>query len=256
MILLILLCLLTLLTGCAVNTGGDGETADSYSASAVWRWQNTNDFVLRGRARLQGESRVFSGPFIVRASRKLQLIRADFCGPDGSPLLSILVDSLGSTVYAPDEGTAYRVPGGFPFGNAALSVNAIISLMRTGFPCVPVQREMMNAISEQEKSLWFFESGQGDSMTVSLESGALLPCIESEDISLSPVAASWHDRFHLWPLEWELVSENISVIMRIRSIDEFENLTEGSFQLIIPVPVDTFAVQMPLWSYSVLPPVR
>ncbi len=199
---------------------------------------------------------MFSGPFIVRASRTLQLIRADFCGPDGSPLLSILVDSLGSTVYAPDEGSALRISGGIPFGNALLGVNATISLMRTGFPWVPVQQEMMNSLFGSEKNLWLFESGQGDSMTVVLHGDALLPSIESEGISLVPVAASWHDRFRLWPLEWELVSENISLIMRIRSIDEVETCSEGSFQLIVPVPVDTLDIQMPSWRYSSPSPVR
>jgi hypothetical protein len=214
--------------------------------------------MLRGRARMQGANQVFSGPFIILASKQKQVIRADFCGPDGSPAISILADSSGVLVYSPDEADAVFFPGGIPAGNGLLGVNALFSLLRTGFPVVPVQWEMANCCDTLNQSglLWTFSSQNSGVLEVLLGAGQLFPSISTDEMELRVTATSWHDSFNAWPLEWSLVSPSMSVILRIRTIGTEDEPSETALILNVPVPIDTLLQTSGEWFYSFPVPIR
>lgn len=214
--------------------------------------------MLRGRARIQGANQVFSGPFIILASKQEQAIRADFCGPDGSPVISILADSSGALLYNPDEEYAVFSPDGIPAGNGLLGVNALFSLIRTGFPAVPVQWEMASCCDTLNRPdlLWTFTSPDSGVLQVLLGDGQLFPSISTDDMELRVTATSWHDAFNAWPLEWSLVSPSISVILRIRTISTEDEPSQTAFLLSVPVPVDTLLETSGEWFYSCSVPIR
>ena len=248
-----------LLSSCGTVTSNPENQVSGYSASAAWKWQNTECFVLRGRARLQGENQVFSGPFMLLSSATDSRIRADFCGPDGSPLLSLSGDSTGFLFYYPDEGRAFFHPSGLPVNQGYLGVNAVISLVRTGFPAVPVPRQMAETyeIAEDGGILWRFTSSGEDSMSVLLCDNQLFPSIVSSDISLSVSASSWHDSFNAWPMEWLLSSPSLSVVIRLRSMDVSDTLPpETPWNLSVPVPVDTIGGANREWVFEVPVTIR
>lgn len=233
------------------------ELISDYSAAAAWKWQNTDTFVLRGRARLQGENQVFSGPFILLGSRTSSRLRADFCGPDGSPLLSISGDSTGFIFYYPDEGSAYFSPGGLPVNNGVIPVNAVVSLLRTGFPAEPVPWQMSETGSTAEGGSvnWTFTAGVSDSLLVTLAPGELFPRLESGGTALEVTAASWHDAFNAWPMEWSISSPSISVVARLRTFEEC--LPQSSqWELEVPVRTDTLREIAGRWEYFPEPSIR
>ncbi len=245
-----------LLAACGNITVDPLELVSDYSASAAWKWQNTDTFILRGRARLQGENQVFSGPFILLASSTMGRIRADFCGPDGSPLLSLNGDSTGFMFYYPQRTSAVFSPGGLPVNNGLLRVNAVISLIRTGFPLVPVSWEMAETYHESNDGniVWDLVSGTG-SMEVTLKPGDIFPAVESGDTRLEVTAASWHQSFSAWPMEWLFSSPSLSVVAKLRSFDEVEAGGQN-WELILPVIPDTLAEPMYPWEYARSLPIR
>jgi hypothetical protein len=230
----------------------------AYAARASWQWEDTDHFLLRGRARLAGENQVFSGPFLLWASRSVPAVRGDFSGPDGSPLVSFLLDSTGCLVYQPEQAEAYYFPGGMPAGSGFLDVYAVISLIRTGFPDVPVQWKIVASCdtSSAEQGRWFFVTSSSDTAMVSLEESRLFPTFNSEDFLLEVTSTSWHDEFHAWPMEWSLNSPSVSVLMRIRSFDT-QRVPAGSvWRMNIPVAVDTVVSSDEMWRNSFVFPIR
>ncbi|HPF32168.1 MAG TPA: hypothetical protein PK907_04050 [Candidatus Sabulitectum sp.] len=236
-----------------------GEAASEFAASAAWKWQNTHAFILRGRARLQGRNQVFSGPFILLASVSPAVIRGDFCGPDGSPTVSILGDSTGFTVYQPGEARAVFYQAGLPVHDGLLDVNAVISLLRTGYPDIPVHWVMDETYlpGENGSVQWTFaSSSSSDPMTVNLEPGDLFPSVEAGPINLSVTASSWHDSFRAWPLEWLLDSPELGLVVRLRSIEEESALGPERWILTVPVPVDTVSALWEPWAVAGDIPIR
>lgn len=250
------LCLLAvsiaILSSCGTVTGTPEELSSRFSASAAWKWESTDEFILRGRARLQGENQVFSGPFVLIASRSALRIRADFCGPDGSPLLSLSGDSTGFLIYYPDQDSAYFFTGGLPMNDGLLAVNAVISLLRTGFPVIPVPWEMAETfeVTSQERIQWRFTSTGADSLSVLLKNGDIFPSIQCGEVSLEVKASSWHDAFIAWPMEWLLSSPSLGVVIRLRSIDTDPLASDTPWEIIVPVPVDTVSAAFREWTYS------
>jgi hypothetical protein len=225
----------------------------------LWQWENTGSFLLRGRARLAGENQVFSGPFVLWVSRSVPAVRGDFSGPDGSPLVSFMVDSAGCLVYLPEKAEAYYFSGGMPAGRGCLDVYAVISLIRTGFPNTPVPWKMVASCdtSFREQAKWFFVTSSGsDTAVVSLEESRLFPSFRSEGFSLEVTSTSWHDEFHAWPMEWRLTSAGADALVRIRSYDTGREPDSSVWNMVVPVPVDTLVEQCNLWSSSYPFPVR
>lgn len=230
----------------------------SYAAKASWQWENTDHFLIRGRARLEGKNQVFSGPFLLWASKDVPAVRADFCGPNGLPLISILLDSAGCLIYQPEEAQAVYSPGGMPAGNGYLDVNAVISLIRTGFPAIPVQWEIVASCdtSSQEENQWVFTSSTSDTATVSLKHSHLFPLFDTGEFFLEVTASSWHDQFNAWPLEWRLGSSSANAILRIRSYDTQTEPPGTVWSLAVPVPVDTFTTEAGPWRSAFNLPIR
>ncbi len=230
----------------------------SYAAKASWQWENADHFLLRGRARLEGENKVFSGPFVLWASKSIPAVRGDFCGPDGSPLISFLLDSAGCLVYQPEQAEAFYFPGGMPAGSGFLDVYAVISLIRTGFPAVPVQWKMVASCdtSSAGQFTWLFVTSSSDTALVSLEESRLFPVFRSDDFLLEVTSTSWHDEFYAWPMEWKLNFPSVGVLMRIRSFDTQSEPISSAWEMTIPVAVDTVVSSGNIWRNSFDFPIR
>ncbi len=251
--------LFLLSTACVHGIVSRSDDVSSYAARAAWQWENTDHFLLRGRARLEGRNQVFSGPLLIWASRSIPAVRADFCGPDGSPLMSLLLDSSGCLLYYPEEATALFFTGGMPAGSGLLDVYAVISLMRTGFPAVPVQWEMFASSDtiSQEENRWYFLSPAGsDTAFVSLEHSEIFPLFDAGDFSLEVTASSWHDEFNAWPMEWRLRSSSVNAVVRIRSYDVQREPQSSVWNMVVPVPVDTVRTDYGFWESSFALPIR
>lgn len=254
--------LFLLIVSVACGPGFVSRSAEisSYAARASWQWESAEHFLVRGRARLEGENQVFSGPFILRASKNMLAVRADFCGPDGSPLISIFLDTSGCLVYHPEEARAYYFRGGMPAGNGLLDVYAVISLIRTGFPAVPVQWEMVASCDTtlQDENRWYFvsSSSESDSAFVSLGQNDIFPLFDTGDFSLEVTASSWHDEFNAWPMEWMLRSPAVNAVIRIRSYDIQEEPQVSVWNLVVPVPVDTVLTGSGFWNFAFDLPIR
>ncbi len=162
------------------------------------------------------------------------------------------MDSTGTTFYDPGRGEAYFTPGGIPFGNGLISVNALISMIRTGFPAVPVQWEMVDAAEPDVNQcpMWVFISSATDTLIFALSESALYPVTSTAGTTVSVSAFSWHDEFKLWPMEWEYSSSSLSAVLKIRSIDEVSEHPSGGFDLVVPVPVDTLQEILSAWNFA------
>jgi hypothetical protein len=243
--------------GC--GTGVIDRTGDvsTYAARASWQWETTDHFLLRGRARLEGGNQVFSGPLMLWASKEVSSVRADFCGPDGSPLISLLLDSAGCLVYQPGEAAAFYVLGGIPAGDAYLDVNAVISLIRTGYPGIPVQWEIAESCdTTSSDNSWYFTSSFQDTAVVSLKQASLFPFLKAGDFSLEVTATSWHDQFNAWPMEWRLGSPSVNAVIRLRSYDTETEPAGSVWNLMVPVPIDTVWIEGGPWLPAFELPVR
>jgi len=192
------------------------------------------------------------------ASKDRQTVRADFCGPDGSPVVSILTDPSGFLLYSPDDLSAVFVPGGIPAGDGLIGVNSFISLIRTGFPVVPEQWDMSHCCDTTgpQGIRWTFISSGESALEVMLEDGQLFPSLRTDGTELRITASSWHDTFNAWPLEWALTSPSMSIILRIRTISTEMDPPEEAWKLIVPVPIDTLLLTAVEWTYSNPAPVR
>ncbi len=245
--------------GCVQGIVSRSNDVSSYAARASWQWESTDHFLVRGRARLEGRNQVFSGPLLVWASRSVPAVRADFCGPDGSPLISLLVDSSGCLIYYPEDASAFFFAGGMPAGSGLLDAYALISLIRTGFPAVPVQWEMVASsdTSSLEVNQWYFLSRAGsDTAVVSLKHSDIFPLFDAGDFSLEVTASSWHDEFNAWPMEWRLRSSSVNAVARIRSYDVQREPQSSVWNMVVPVPVDTVRTDGGFWQSCFALPIR
>ncbi len=243
---------------CETVTVSSRDKTSAYGARAAWQWQSLNHFLLRGRARLQGENQVFSGPFLVWVSKEEPAVRADFCGPDGSPIISLLVDESGCLIYHPDLEQASFFAGGIPAGAGYLDVYALISLLRTGYPAIPVQWEIVTSSDtcSTNSVRWLFMASSTDSAVVTLDNSDFFPKFSTEDFTLSVSATSWHEAFRAWPMEWVLNSPSIDAIIRIRSYDIDTYPHESVWNINVPVPVDTITFDQTFWQPSFPLPIR
>ena len=256
--LALVLSLLLLVQGCGTGILSGSSRLSSYSARASWQWENTEHFLIRGRARLEGENQVFSGPFLLWASKSIPAVRADFCGPDGSPLVSLLLNSDGCLLYQPEEEHAEFFACGMPAGGGLLDVYAVISLVRTGFPQIPVQWEMVSSCDtlSNDFNRWLFTSLTSDTAVVCLKNTELFPSFATDDFSLEVSVSSWHDEFNAWPMEWRLRSSAVNAVIRIRSYDVETDPQSSVWSLVVPVPVDTLNFCGGVWKSAADFPIR
>lgn len=148
---------------------------------------------------------------------------------------------------------------GLPVNDGLLDVNAVISLLRTGYPDIPIHWVMADAFDPGENGSlsWTFSSPtSSEPMTVNLEPGDLFPSTAAGPTTLSVTASSWHDEFRAWPLEWLLDSPELGLVVRVRSIEEEENLEPERWMITVPVPVDTVSALWERWSVAGDIPIR
>lgn len=242
--------------GCSTVSSGGFQAVSRYAAEASWKWQGTESFLLRGRARLHGLNQVFSGPVFIRASVPLGILRADFCGPGGGPLLSVRADSNGTLIYLPEEGDAWYHAEGTPFGSGSLGVNALLSMVRTGYPAVPEHRVLTETCDTlATHPSWAFTNFMEDSMLVVLD-GDIFPSVFTGETVVRVTASSWHDRFNAWPLEWHLISGDMDIRVRLNSIDVSPEQSSSVWELSVPVPIDTLRSSGGPWFEAVSPQIR
>ena len=230
---------------------------DFYIARAALGWQRLLVFRMTGQARLTGTNLVSRGRFILWGDRNRELIRADFFGPDGRPVLSIRGDSLGFSIYYPREEQAIYSPGGFPLGSGIISSSDFLFAARTGFPLNLEQWiiDLGKNITESELTQWFLTSG-ADTMCVEYRCGFLFPrkWITGEG-SIEIRSSTPGNEFDSWPAIWILETESMEAeieIIEIRSpVEDWPEL----WDLSIPVVIDTLDY-LPDWKTTWLIPER
>jgi hypothetical protein len=220
-----------------------------YASRIAFGWQKLGCFQLRGNARLQGSNLVAHGPFILWGDTSNSLLRGDFYGPDGRPVVSVRGDSTGMMVYMPQDEYAVFMPGGLHAGEGTLPVRDLIHLLRTGFPIEMEAWEITGCASISGDAIqWAFCSGDSlDRMVLSMDYKEIFPT-ECEwgtgEFSIS--ASSPHDEYNAWPWGWTTMINGNSVDLELTDINTNVIPWEGIWGLMIPVHIDTLAIS-PFW---------
>jgi hypothetical protein len=219
-----------------------------YSARVSFAWQNLSTFQLRGNARLDGSSLVARGPFVLWGDPERILLRGDFYGPDGKPVVSIVGDSTGLLVYLPQDEYASFAPLGLQAGGGTIRTADLIFLLRTGFPLRLEQWQIVDlAEYEEGRIIWSFRTAEDDTMTLAMESGYLFPGQCSWDGGTFTInSSSPHDEYRAWPWSWSTrIGDNV-VDLELTDITITQVPWEGIWGMFIPVPVDSLE-QAPVW---------
>ncbi len=236
---------------------GPGRTAEEligsaelYSGRISFGWENLDCFQMRGRARLTGESLVANGPFVLWGS-SAGLLRGDFYGPGGGPVLSVMADSTGLMAYMPDEGEAFFVEGLLPLGGGGIGPVDAVFLLRTGFPLRLAPWELLEGadpLPGEGLVRWTLSRGAPDSLlVVDLPYGAFFPRgVYWPGGELRVSSSSPHDEYRRWPWKWEMELMGTGVEMQLTSLDADAVPWEGIWSLAVPVPVDTLSAP-PMW---------
>jgi len=222
--------------------------AELFGTRASFMWQNTDVFQIRGNCRLEDASLVARGPFVLWGSAPDTLLRGDFYGPDGGPVVSLRADPTGMTLYFPEEGSALFTPIGLRTGDAVLPTIDLIHMLRTGFPML-LEPWMISdgAIASEGSVHWNFTSiDESTLMTLTLQNGSLFPsvCFWSGG-ELRITAASSHDEYNAWPWKWETEIDGSTVELELTHVNAEAVPWEGIWNLTIPLPVDTIAAAAP-----------
>ncbi len=226
---------------------------DVYAARVSLALERLDVFQIRGRARLDGPNLAAEGPFVLWGDAGAPLLRADFYGPDGHPVVSLRSDTTGSLVYYPDEGRATFYPDGFPLGDALLDCSDLVCLVRTGFPLrLPQWVISLGGATAGSAVTWTVVSlpEARDTMEVELSPGSAFPSMEWEDGRAEITSASPGDIYTAWPTSWRLSGAEKGLDMAIRSIEEPDPPPPAVWSLDVPVPVDSVPLQRrwgPAW---------
>ncbi len=228
--------------------------SEIYSSRISFGWQNLDCFQLRGHERLQGSNLVARGPFVLWGSVHENLLRGDFYGPDGRPVLSMNGDSTGLLIYMPQDDYAVFMPGGLQAGSGTISTNDLIYLIRTGFPLL-LESWMITdgALVVNSTIEWSFTVPDSIGyMHLSMHGGDLFPSICIWDSGKFEITASSpHDEYRAWPWEWILSINSNSVNIELTDINSSAIPWEGIWEMIVPIPVDTLASSafwQPAWN--------
>lgn len=238
-----------MLSSCArVYTAEQVESAaDRYAARATVAWQRTCVFLLTGRARLEGGNLLAEGRFAIWGDPLNSLLRCDFCGPDGRPVLSAAGDSSGVTLYYPRDEAALYVPGGLPVAGAVIPVRSVLFLLRTGMPVEMEHWVISTGVDlSGDGAEWLF-AGIDDSVTVELSPGDIFPSSLSWNGGLlEPGGATPGDEYDAWPSTWIFRGDSLAVRAEISSVRNPAESWPGVWDLQVPVEVDTLRRCPPL----------
>ncbi|MCD4847065.1 MAG: hypothetical protein K8R76_02610 [Candidatus Aegiribacteria sp.] len=228
--------------------------SEIYASRISFGWGNLDCFQLRGNARLQGSNLVARGPFVLWGSTLDNLLRGDFYGPDGSPVLSMNGDSTGILIYMPQDDYAVFMPGGLQTGSGTITTEDLIYLIRTGFPLL-LEAWMIADGAKVDNGIieWFFTVPDSmEYMHLSMYSGDMFPSICIWDSGRFEITASSpHDEYRAWPWKWILSINSNSVSIELTSINSSAIPWEGIWEMIVPIPVDTLcssACWQPGWN--------
>ncbi len=228
--------------------------SEIYASRISFGWGNLGCFQLRGNVRLQGSNLVARGPFVLWGSTLDNLLRGDFYGPDGKPVLSMNGDSTGILIYTPQDGYAVFMPGGLQTGSGTISTRDLIYLIRTGFPLL-LESWMIadGALIGNDTIEWSFTvPDSAGYMYLSMNSGDLFPSICIWDSGKFEITASSpHDEYRAWPWKWILSINSNSVSIELTDINSSAVPWEGIWEMIVPIPVDTLDAStswQPAWN--------
>jgi len=216
-----------------------------YAGRAAFGWKNLSTFLLKGRARLEGRGRVAGGRFVLWGDPRESLLRGDFFGPDGKPVVSFRGDSTGVTVYCPRDEYAFYCPGGLPLGEGVLSSEDLLFLVRTGFPLHMEPWQMVETAEvDAGEIIWIFEAGSGDTMLLKMNDGVLFPeSCSWKGGGFTIDAASPHDEYRAWPWKWEFDFNGENIIIELTEVNFTEVPDKSIWSLFVPFHVDTMDVR-------------
>jgi hypothetical protein len=224
--------------------------AELYASRAAFGWEQLDVFQLRGNCRLDDRSLVARGRFVLWGSRNGSLLRGDFYGPDGSPVVSMMADSSGMTLYLPAEESALFMPLGLATGTATLTTRSIIHLIRTGFPLDLEPWELADGASYSSSAggiIWKLSAGTKDTLTVTLENGGLFPASSVwPGGELLVTGSSPHDEYNAWPWTWRTVINGSTLELELTQVDTDAVPWPGIWNMVVPVPIDTLQAS-PSW---------
>jgi len=242
---------LLLLTSCRPTLTAEElrSSASLYAARMAFARENLGVFQMRGRASVRDSNLLANGPFVLWGSMPDSLVRGDFYGPDGRPVLSIRIDPSGALVYSPPDETALFCPGGIPVGGGMLPSTDVLHLIRTGFPLQLEQWQVADGAVVSGSSVeWRFSAaGCSDTLLVTLGPGDLFPgMIEWDGGSAEITGSTWHDEFNAWPESWVLTVDGSGTGIEVTRLSSPAEPWEELWTLHVPVPVDTLEV-LPPW---------
>lgn len=181
------------------------------------------------------------GPFVLWGDPRENLIRGDFYGPDGKPVVSVRGDSTGLLVYLPQEEQASFTPSGLRAGNGTIPTRDMLFLIRTGFPLVMQQWQIIDlADTDDGTILWEFTAGDDHVMVLTMDSGSLFPdrCLwDGGEFTIT--ASSPHDEYRAWPWNWGIRIGDDLVTLELTDISNTPVPSEGIWSMVVPVPIDS-----------------
>lgn len=223
--------------------------SELYSSRIAFGWKNLGSFQLRGNARLQGSNLVARGPFVLWGDADEGLLRADFYGPDGRPVVSLNGNSTGMLIYMPQDEYAAFIPGGLRIGGGTIRTVDLIHLLRTGYPLVMESWEITGSASiTGERIQWVFCAGDtADRMVLSMKERDIFPSeCEWKTGKFIITASSPHDEYNAWPWIWSTRINGSAVDIELTEINNTAVPWEGIWTMAVPIPIDTLD-STPLW---------
>ncbi|MCK4806725.1 MAG: hypothetical protein KAT09_03715 [Candidatus Aegiribacteria sp.] len=223
--------------------------SELYASRIAFGWEKLGSFQLRGNARLQGSNLVARGPFVLWGDAEEGLLRGDFYGPDGRPVISVKGDSTGMLIYMPRDEYASFMPGGLRAGGGTISVIDLVHLLRTGYPLVMEAWEITGSASiSGERIQWIFcVCDTVDHMVLSMENGDIFPSeCEWRTGAFTIRASSPHDEYNAWPWNWSIRINDRAVDLELTEINISAVPWEGIWEMTVPIPVDTVD-SAPFW---------
>ncbi|NOQ22930.1 MAG: hypothetical protein GQ565_09845 [Candidatus Aegiribacteria sp.] len=232
--------------------------SELYASRIAFGWEKLGSFQLRGNARLQGSNLVARGPFVLWGNAEEGLLRGDFYGPDGRPVVSVKGDLTGMLIYMPQDEYASFMPGGLRAGAGIISVIDLLHLLRTGYPLVMEAWQITGSASVSgERIQWIFcVSDTMDRMVLSMESGDIFPFeCKWKTGEFTIGASSPHDEYNSWPWIWSTLINDSAVDLELTEINTSVVPWEGIWEMTVPIPVDTLD-SVPFWQPELQPDRR
>ncbi|MCD4701298.1 MAG: hypothetical protein K8S24_05505 [Candidatus Aegiribacteria sp.] len=255
----------TVFSMCFLLSCGTSVTQESlvrqselYASRIAFGWEKLDCFQLRGNAKLQGSNLVARGPFVLWGNAGEGLLRGDFYGPDGRPVVSVKGDSTGMLVYMLRDEYAVFMPGGLRMGGGTIPVMDLVHLLRTGYPLVSEAWEITGSASVSgERIQWVFcVSDTVDRMILSMDKGEIFPSeCKWKTGEFTIGASSPHDEYNSWPWSWSTRINDSAVDLELTEINISAVPWESIWEMTVPIPVDTVD-STPFWQSEFRPDRR